>query len=159
MRHALLLIAAIALSACQPQAPGGQPATAPADAPAVSVTEGGATEAATPEAFMGDLDAHGTEPFWAVQIRQTQISFSTPDSNVAGPNKGWIGGGDKLVWETLVGDKPLKITLREEAGCSDGMRSCWATRPSRAARPRPRRSRARAWRRRGALDLTPCRSG
>jgi uncharacterized membrane protein len=121
MRHALLLIAAIALSACQPQAPGGQPATAPADAPAVSVSEGGATEAATPEAFLGDLDAHGTEPFWAVQIRETQISFSTPDSNVTGPNKGWTGGGDKLVWETLAGDKRLKITLREQAGCSDGM--------------------------------------
>lgn len=121
MRHALLLTAAIALSACQPQAPGGQPAQAPADAPTVSVTEGGATEAATPEAFLGDLDAHGTEPFWSVQIRETQISFSTPDSNVTGPNTGWTGGGDKLTWETLVGDKPLKITLREQAGCSDGM--------------------------------------
>lgn len=121
MRHALLLIAAVALSACQPQAPGGQPATAPADAPTVSVIEGGVTETATPEAFLGDLDAHGTEPFWSVQIRDAQISFSTPDSNIAGPNKGWTGGGDKLTWETLIGDKPLKVTLREQAGCSDGM--------------------------------------
>ena len=65
MRHAFLITAALLLAACQPQAPDGSLAQPPADAPATA-PEAAAPVAALPAAFQGDLDAHGTEPFWGV---------------------------------------------------------------------------------------------
>ncbi|MBP7700984.1 MAG: hypothetical protein KA098_00145 [Phenylobacterium sp.] len=119
MRHALLITAAAALllAACQPQAPDGSVAQPPADAPPPAP----APAAALPAAFQGDLDAHGTEPFWAVKIREGQIEFSTPEANVAFPNKGGVDGGGKVVWESADGPRPIKVTLSEQPGCSDGM--------------------------------------
>ena len=121
MKHLLpIAAAAILVSACQPQAPDGSPAQPPADAPAAATTPATAPE--LPDAFKGDLDLLGTEPFWGVQIRETQISFSSPEPSdaAAGPNKGGVMQGDKAVWDSLLGDKPLKITL-SQAECSDGM--------------------------------------
>ncbi|MBA4012856.1 MAG: hypothetical protein C0481_13395 [Phenylobacterium sp.] len=122
MRHALLTTAAAALllAACQPQAPDGSVAQPPADAPAPAAPAP-APAAALPAAFQGDLDAHGTEPFWGVKIREGQIEFSTPESNIAFPNKGASVVDGKVVWENAEGPRPIKITLREQAGCSDGM--------------------------------------
>lgn len=117
MRAALLALAAVALTACQPQAPDGSVAQPPADAPAPAP----APAAALPAAFQGDLDAHGTEPFWAVKIREGQIEFSTPEANIAFPNKGGVVDGGKAVWESADGPRPIKVTLSEQAGCSDGM--------------------------------------
>ena len=119
MRHALLITAAAALllAACQPQAPDGSVAQPPADAPAPAP----APAAALPAAFQGDLDAHGAEPFWAVKIREGQIEFSTPEANIAFPNKGGVVDGGKVVWESTDGPRPIKVTLSEQAGCSDGM--------------------------------------
>ncbi len=121
MRHALLILAALALSACQPQAPDGKPAAAPADAPAPVAAA--ATAATLPDAFQGDLHVVGTEPFWSAQIREKEIAFNLmdPATNVTGPNNGAAMQDGKAVWETLVGGKPLKLTLVEQAGCSDGM--------------------------------------
>lgn len=117
MRAVLLALAAVALTACQPQAPDGSVAQPPADAPAPAP----APAAALPAAFQGDLDAHGTEPFWAVKIREGQIEFSTPEANIAFPNKGGVVDGGKAVWESADGPRPIKVTLSEQAGCSDGM--------------------------------------
>ena len=117
MRAVLLALAAVALTACQPQAPDGSVAQPPADAPAPAP----APAAALPAAFQGDLDAHGTEPFWAVKIRESQIEFSTPEANIAFPNKGGVVDGGKVVWESADGPRPIKVTLSEQAGCSDGM--------------------------------------
>ncbi|TXH15856.1 MAG: hypothetical protein E6R00_06855 [Gammaproteobacteria bacterium] len=117
MRAVLLALAAVALTACQPQAPDGSVAQPPADAPAPAP----APAAALPAAFQGDLDAHGTEPFWAVKIREGQIEFSTPEANIAFPNKGGVVDGGKVVWESADGPRPIKVTLSEQAGCSDGM--------------------------------------
>ena len=117
MRTVLLALAAVALTACQPQAPDGSVAQPPADAPAPAP----APAAALPAAFQGDLDAHGTEPFWAVKIREGQIEFSTPEANIAFPNKGGVVDGGKAVWESADGPRPIKVTLSEQAGCSDGM--------------------------------------
>ena len=117
MRAVLLALAAVALTACQPQAPDGSVAQPPADAPAPAP----APAAALPAAFQGDLDAHGTEPFWAVKIRESQIEFSTPEANIAFPNKGGVVDGGKAVWESADGPRPIKVTLSEQAGCSDGM--------------------------------------
>lgn len=116
MRAALLALAAVALCACQPQAPDGSPAQPPADAPPAP-----AAEPQTPDAFKGDVDAHGTEPFWGVQIREAQISFSTPEANITFPNKGMTMVGAAAVWESAAGDKPIKVTLIQQPGCSDGM--------------------------------------
>lgn len=120
MRHALLITAAaVLLSACQPQAPDGSVAQPPADAPAPAPTPAAAP--ALPAAFQGDLDAHGTEPFWSVKVRQAQIEFSTPDADIAFPNNGGSVAGGKVVWESTEGARPIKVTLSEQAGCSDGM--------------------------------------
>ena len=117
--RASILIAALALAACQPQAPDGSLAQPPADAPPLPAEP--ASPPATPAAFQGDIDAHGTEPFWAVEIRQTQISFKTPDASIVFPAGGMAVADGAAVWESTAGDKPIKITLREQPGCSDGM--------------------------------------
>lgn len=123
MRHALPILAALALAACQPQAPDGQPATAPADAPPPATTAPAAAAAELPEAFKGDLHIVGTEPFWSAQVRETQITFTRMDAPApaVGPNNGGAIKDGKAVWETVAGDKPLRISLVEQAGCSDGM--------------------------------------
>ena len=119
MRTLIPLIAALALAACQPQAPDGSLAQPPADAPPLPAEP--APPPATPAAFQGDIDAHGTEPFWAVEIRQTQISFKTPEASIVFPAGGMAVADGAAVWESTAGDKPIKITLREQPGCSDGM--------------------------------------
>jgi uncharacterized membrane protein len=122
MRAVLLALAAVSLAACQPQAPDGSVAQPPADAPAPApAAPAPPPAAALPAAFQGDLDAHGTEPFWGVKIRENQIEFSTPEANIAFPNKGGALVDGKVVWESTEGPRPIKITLREQAECSDGM--------------------------------------
>lgn len=121
MRALFPLLLAASLAACQPQAPDGSVAQPPADAPPATPASTPAATPALPEAFQGDLDAHGTEPFWAVEIRDTQIGFKTPDANIAFPNMGGRVIEGQVVWESAAGDKPIKVTLREQAGCSDGM--------------------------------------
>lgn len=120
MRHALPILAALALAACQPQAPDGKPAPAPADAPP---TVYAAPAATLPDAFKGDLHVVGTEPFWSVQVREKEIAFNLmdPATNLTGPNNGAAMQDGKAVWETVIGGKPLKLTLTQQAVCSDGM--------------------------------------
>jgi len=99
--------AALILGACAPQAPDGSDAPAPADAP--------------PAAFSGDLDARGTEPFWALEIRARQITLRRPDHPAQmAANPGLKMSGDKAVWTTKTGETPLTVTLSAEP-CSDGM--------------------------------------
>lgn len=122
MRHALSILAALALSACQPQAPDGKPAAAPADAPPPAATAPGST-IALPDALQGDLHVVGTEPFWSAQVSEKEIVFSLmdPATHATGPNNGAVMQDGKAIWETVAGGKPLKLTLTEQAGCSDGM--------------------------------------
>lgn len=122
MRALIPVAAALALAACQPQAPDGSVAQPPADAPPVAPEPASPpAEPALPAAFQGDIDAHGTEPFWAVEIREAQISFKTPEASVVFPANAVTIAGGTAVWESKAGDKPIKITLREQPGCSDGM--------------------------------------
>jgi uncharacterized membrane protein len=115
-RPVLARLALLALGACQPAAPQDRPTPAPAAPPPA------------PAAYAGDFDVRGTEPFWAVEIRE---------------------GGS-----TTVDGQALAVTLREDAACSDGMsdraypyaavvvfgsetwRGC-AARPAPAPRARP----------------------
>ena len=50
-----------------------------------------------------------------------QIEFSTPEANIAFPNKGAAMVDGKAVWENAEGPRPIVVTLSEQAGCSDGM--------------------------------------
>lgn len=104
------------LAACSPQAPDGAAAPPPADAPATPPAA-----APIPEEFSGDMDARGTEPFWGLQIRDTQITLQRPDHPVlVGPNPGLVMKDGKAVWETQAGTNRLVATL-SLAACSDGM--------------------------------------
>lgn len=116
--RSIVLASLLALAACSPQAPDGSDAPPPADAPPAA-----APPAATPipEAFAGDLDARGTEPFWGLQIRGTQITLQRPDHpNAVGNNPGLRMQDGKAVWETQAGKDRLVVTLTMQA-CSDGM--------------------------------------
>ncbi|KQV64590.1 hypothetical protein [Rhizobium sp. Root1220] len=69
----------------------------------------------------GDLNALGTEPFWAVRIRADAVTFSRPgkdDVKSANPGPVTVEGG--AVWTVGGGPSPFKLTLLK-AECSDGM--------------------------------------
>lgn len=122
MRPIVLVASLALLCACSPQAPDGADAPPPADAPAPAPAP--ATPPAPtpiPEEFSGDLDARGTEPFWGLQIRDTQITLQRPDHPAAiGPNPGLVMKDGKATWTTQAGASPLVVTL-SLAPCSDGM--------------------------------------
>ena len=123
MRSIVLATASLLiLAACAPQAPDGATAPPPADAPTTPPTTPPPPAAAPiPEEFSGDMDARGTEPFWGLQIRGTQITLQRPDHPVAvGPNPGLVMKDGKAVWETQAGTNRLVVTL-SLAACSDGM--------------------------------------
>ena len=117
MRLIVLAATLAALTACSPQTPDGTVAPPPADGPAPAPP----VAAPIPEEFSGDMDARGTEPFWGLQIRATQITLQRPDHpNAVGPNPGLTMAAGKAVWETMVGTDRLKVVL-SVAPCSDGM--------------------------------------
>lgn len=121
MRSFVLATSALlVLAACTPQAPDGAAAPPPADAPPPPAAPP-ATSTPLPEAFTGGMDARGNEPFWGLQIRDTQITLQRPDYPVAvGPNPGLRMKDGKATWETQAGADRLAVTLSSEA-CSDGM--------------------------------------
>lgn len=125
MRHALPLLAALMLCACQPQAPDGSPAQPPADAP--TANEPGPNDLATPAApdadLAGDVDARGTEPFWAVNVRKDGIRLIRPDPEpavVGAYVAPMVDGAGRTVFATRAGDREMVLTLTRKA-CSDGM--------------------------------------
>ena len=100
-----LVLSLLLLSACQ-QKP---PAPEPPEAPLVSN-------------FSGDIDARGTEPFWAVKIRGTQLTFSRPDvpDLVAQAPGATIQPGSAAWTATTPDGLTLKVSLYVSP-CSDGM--------------------------------------
>jgi len=101
------LLSLLLLSACQEKAPA--PAPAAKAAPAVSD-------------FSGPIDARGTEPFWAVKIRGTQLTFSRPDvPDLVAQAPGATIQPGSAVWSAPTSDgATLKVTLYVSP-CSDGM--------------------------------------
>ena len=98
----------VLLAACQPQAPDGSAAQAPADAPA---------EAPVDPELSGDLDLRGTEPFWAASLRAAAITLSRAgEAEVTAPDPQVQAEGEAVVWRA----GPLTARVRREA-CSDGM--------------------------------------
>ena len=106
------------LVACQPQAPDGSSAQAPADAPPPAAS----TAAAVPEPFQGEMLARGTEPFWMVRIQPDTLTLERPDfETVTAPNPGAVMEGEAAVWRAVAADgRPLPVTLRP-GECSAGM--------------------------------------
>ena len=123
MRSIVLAASALLLlAACTPQAPDGGAAQPPADAPAAPPPVAAPpTSTPPPEAFAGGMDARGTEPFWGLQIRDSQITLQRPDHPAAvGKNAGMTVQNGKATWETQAGADRLTVTLSSEP-CSDGM--------------------------------------
>jgi uncharacterized membrane protein len=124
MRHALLAFAALMLAACQPQAPDGKRAEPPADAPAPPIPPEPPPPPEEPKEFVGDIDARGTEPFWALEIRKETLTLKrpAPDKELAVRNPGAVNDGSQAVWSTVAPDgKAFIVTLVMEGPCSDGM--------------------------------------
>ena len=114
-RAAAVVLLVLPICACRPasdQAPAVvEPASAPAAAPAP------AHKADVPPAYLGDIDAIGTEPFWSLKIRKAGLTLERPDvSPLAAPNPGPTMEGIVAVWKSGA----LGVRLRRGA-CSDGM--------------------------------------
>ncbi|WP_028747041.1 COG3650 family protein [Rhizobium mesoamericanum] len=74
-----------------------------------------------PADFVGDLNALGTEPFWAIKIRTDGLTFSRPGAeDVKIANPGPVIAQDRATWTIVNGPTPLKLTLTK-GNCSDGM--------------------------------------
>jgi uncharacterized membrane protein len=122
MRLAQICAAALMLCACQPQAPDGEAAPPPADAPA-------APASATPVASSGGMDisqpitARGTEPFWALEITGgTKFRLTRPDQPdlmAEAPGSAMSPGGATWVAKGAKGEQ-LTVSLKM-GECSDGM--------------------------------------
>lgn len=109
MRPLLPLIAFLALTACKP-APDAEETIAPSNPPPTPAPAG-------PSPFAQDINALGTEPFWAVEVRDATLKLTRPDAaDVVVPNPGPTVDGAKAVWP----GKGLVLTLTE-GQCSDGM--------------------------------------
>ncbi len=71
--------------------------------------------------FDGDLNALGTEPFWAIKIRADDLTFSRPGvEDAKSPNPGPAVENDRATWTVANGPAPFKLTLTK-GNCSDGM--------------------------------------
>ncbi|MCR5874094.1 hypothetical protein LRS10_07905 [Phenylobacterium sp. J426] len=110
-------LALLLLAACQPQAPGGEAAPPPADAPGAALP---AAPAATD--FGEDIVAIGPEPFWSLTLRGTDLDLIRPDH----PNVKLTAPGAEIspgqgVWKATAADgSAMTVTLRV-GDCSDGM--------------------------------------
>lgn len=119
---AAALLSGSLLIACQPQAPDGQPAAAPADAPrdadAVSATPAGPSVSD----FSGPIMARGTEPFWALKIDGTALVLERMgESPVAYQAPGAAISAGRAAWEAKGADgRTMALTLYISE-CSDGM--------------------------------------
>lgn len=115
------LIAALALAACAPEAPGGGEAVPPADAPPPAQAPGqpqvvAPTDPAVP--FRQDFVLSGTEPFWRVDVKGTTLVLTRPDPEpaVTGANASLAASSGKATWTTPA----LTATVTAKT-CSDGM--------------------------------------
>lgn len=115
-RTTALSILLLTVAACS-EAPLGAPedSAPPADAPA--------SAAKTPD-YAGDIDALGTEPFWAVKIRAGSVALTRPDSpEVSNANPGVRIDGQQGVWDSngAVEDKGRLVVRLTPGVCTDGM--------------------------------------
>ena len=123
------VLAVLALAACgqsqdstpiAPQPPADAPAAAPQSPPALKP----AIPAPAPTAIdpARPLNALGTDPFWALQIRAANLNFSTQETPMrrAANNGHKLEGGVARWTTTLPGGAALKVTL-EIKPCANGL--------------------------------------
>jgi uncharacterized membrane protein len=107
MRRTLLL-SLLLLSACGRETP---PAPPEPEAPPPTISD-----------FSGAIDARGTEPFWAVKVRGTQLTLSRPDApDLIAEAPGATIRPGTATWTGKAADgTTLKLTLYVSP-CLDGM--------------------------------------
>jgi uncharacterized membrane protein len=123
-RTAVLISAALSallLAACGQEAPGGADAPPPADAPAAP--EAPTADPAAP--FKVDFSASGTEPFWRLDIKGTDVTLSGPiTETVPAPheaaNAGLAATDGAATWTAQAGATPVVVKVTK-GDCSDGM--------------------------------------
>jgi uncharacterized membrane protein len=116
-RIVTLSAVALLLAACAPEAPGGGESAPPADAP----VEAPPPAADAGAAFRVDFSARGTEPFWGVDIKGTDIVLTRPDAGPAtAANAGLAATESQAIWTAQAGATPVTVTVTK-GDCSDGM--------------------------------------
>jgi uncharacterized membrane protein len=122
MRYLLpSLAAALAVAACQPQAPDGATAPPPADAPGGMTTPGPSHEASTLD-LSQPLLARGNEPFWAVRIDGTRLTLQRPgEADKLFEAPGAVVTPGQARWEARGADGQLLTVSLYASRCSDGM--------------------------------------
>jgi uncharacterized membrane protein len=110
-----LLLVPLLVAACQPQAPDGQPAPPPADAPALPAQPVNMD-------ISKPITAHGTEPFWGLTIDGKAFKLTRPDHpDVVAEAPGAAIAGGHAVWIAKTPDgQQITVTLYASE-CSDGM--------------------------------------
>lgn len=116
----LFAVSALLLASCSKpaeEAPGGADAPPPADAPAP------APDPAAP--FKVDFSASGTEPFWRVDIKGTDVTLSGPATETVAPphtatNAGLAATEGAATWTAQAGTTPVVVKVTK-GDCSDGM--------------------------------------
>ena len=108
MRPLIACALILALAACKPaakEAAAPPPPPAPAAPPPVVVQ------------VAGDWNAAGTEPFWALEVREKTLKLSRPgEPDIVVPNPGATVQGPKTLWPA----QGMSVTFLE-GSCSDGM--------------------------------------
>ena len=122
---ALGLLAACGKAQDSTSAAPPPPADAPADGPSSSPAPSAAPTLSSTAAAIDPgraIDAVGTEPFWALQIRPETLNFSTPEKPMRrAKNTGLSIEPGMAVWmTTLPGGGAIKASVSVK-DCSDGM--------------------------------------
>ena len=105
--RALTMVALLALAACSPKPAAAPPATPPKG---------------TVGDFSKPLDAHGTEPFWALTIRGTTLTLTRPSqAALTAVAPGAVINPSEASWIGKMADgREMKVIFYSSA-CSDGM--------------------------------------
>ena len=108
MKPHLAPVAALALVACQPQAPDERPAPAPA-APATSD-------------FSQPMTARGNEPFWSLSLDGTHLTLTRPDHpDLVAETPGAAIQPGRATWIARSADGQQLTVSLYVSECSDGM--------------------------------------
>lgn len=111
MKPTPILIAALALAACQQEAAEAPPPAASAPPPPPAVSD-----------FGQPMTARGNEPFWAVRVEGTRLTLLRPgEPEAAFTAPGMAASPGQATWDAKAADgQTLTLTLRVTE-CSDGM--------------------------------------
>ena len=98
-------------------------AAAPPATPAKTGAAGPCMMQGTERLQVAPLRAVGTEPFWGARIEGRCVTYSHPEDQSG--TRVWTryaaGSGGGGTWTGALGGRPFRMTIRAQAGCSDGM--------------------------------------